>query len=42
MTLQGPPAWKVERNGGGRRPGDGLPPPSRSGLVLNPGWTMIG
>ena len=28
--------------GGGRLPGDGLPPPSRSGLVLNPDWTMIG
>ena len=30
------------REGGGRRPGEGLPPPSRSGLILKPDWTSTG
>ena len=30
------------REGGGRRPGEGLPPPSRSGRILKPDWTSTG
>ena len=33
---------EVGRNGGGRRPGDGFPPPSQKGLVRKPDWTMMG
>ena len=33
---------EVGRIGGGRRPGDGFPPPSRKGLLLKPDWMMMG